>query len=90
MDALSCPFNPTGTVSEVDANRIRRTTMETETSPGIETVGDCQSWLDHSNSFGRAFLACSSLEWIRFRLCLVSRPMVSLKEFKRQELTDPD
>ena len=79
MDALSCPLNPTGTVSEVGANRIRRTTMETETSPWIEAVGDWQPWLDHPNSFGGAVLACSSLGWFWFRLCLVSGPMVSLR-----------
>ncbi|MAB55726.1 MAG: hypothetical protein CMN93_07615 [Synechococcus sp. CPC35] len=90
MDALSCPFNPTGTVSEVDTNRNRRTTMETKTITWTEAAGDCQPWLDHSNNFGRAVLACSSLGWIRFRLCLVSGPMVSLRDFRQRELTDPD
>ena len=90
MDALSCPLNPTGTVSEVGTNWIRRTTLETETSSRIEASGDCQPWLDDSNSFGRAVLACSSLGWIRFRLRLVSGPVVCVKDFRPRGLTDPD
>ena len=51
MAALSCPLDPAGSVPEIGADRIRSTTLETETGIWIEAAGNRESRLDQFNNF---------------------------------------